>query len=402
MVLVAFGVAIAGCSGAPPPPYEQWVTKSAFAPNPNSGNAFDGYVLCSRQASEAAHEYASFTSFERRHKLEIIKLLGPAVSKLAQAARLTCDFRFMPHAPDEPDSDFSGMRFLRYSVVWQIQNAVEARDFGHAVQLSLLANKVGSDFLGGGSIEADIGLQWMDQSRSAIADAIPEMTTSQLSQLTSGLKKALSGIHGFDPITRNETQNFLAGVQWLQDHYREGTLAEVDDFLGSSVRDATTYLKAIPMDDRSKRPAYFKGFADEAHRWADWYSAQGALPAAKRKSEKEMPVAEERPWKRYAAALFTTLRPILERYDRTIARTRLAILTSEVQRQIKISHLAPKTLNAFSQELILDPYSGVPLKYRAEGADYYIYSVGQNLQDDQGATDTIFESPDLTLESSNR
>jgi hypothetical protein len=122
----------------------------------------------------------------------------------------------------------------------------------------------------------------------------------------------------------------------------------------------------------------------------------------KRKKDSDIQLAETRPWKRFSAALFTTLKPILSRYDATLARTRLMILTGEIYRQIKVSRSAPKTLEAFSSELTVDPYSGEPFKYRATGMEFYIYSVGLNFQDDRGDTDSIFSSPDLTLETARR
>ena len=81
-----------------------------------------------------------------------------------------------------------------------------------------------------------------------------------------------------------------------------------------------------------------------------------------------------------------------------MARTRLLILYAEVFRFNKNGKPFPRSLAAFSPELTIDPYSGAPLIYSADTAQFSIYSVGSNGQDDGGDTDATFTKPDLKLE----
>jgi hypothetical protein len=401
--LAAIAAITLGCSAPPAPPYPRWAPEvAAHAPSPDSGNAFDGYVLASREAESAAGELAGYVSFENKHKTELIERLAPAMRRLRRAALKQCDFRIQPVSPADPPSYHSGWRLLKNSMTWQIESAVKRSNYDAAVDLAILESKVGFDIAGGTAADADLGLQMADEARRAIASSLPDLTPGQLSRLTTGMKAAYASMPNFATIAKNESASYLTQVQWVQDHYRAGKLNEIDEYLGPQVRDATTFLAQLKKEDREKRPSYFQGFADEANRFADWAASQGSVPYAKRKKDTELELADYRPWKKYSAALFTTLRPVQARYDATVARTRLLILSSELMRLVKVARAAPKTLDAFSAALVEDPFSGSRFKYRATGMEFFLYSVGANLQDDQGVTDSIFAAPDLTLESSRR
>jgi hypothetical protein len=315
---------------------------------------------------------------------------------------LPCNFMHVSRTPLETNPDHAGWRLIRYSIVWQIESTLQKGDFDTAVSLVSLATKIGFDLAGGGASDADLGLQFVDDARRALAPRIQDLSVAQLARLTANLKSALAAMPKFEAIAQNETQNYLQAVQMVQTFYREDQLPQLETKFGNQVRDAVSYLKQVKKDDRAKRPEYFNGFAKEADVFAAWYRAQAAVPAVKRKPDTDMQLGENRPWKRFSAIFFTTLRPIITRYDATLARTRLLILTGEIHRQIKVARVAPKSLGAFSLDLTIDPYSGEPFKYRATGMEFYLYSVGMNFQDDQGATDSIFAAPDLTLETARR
>lgn len=396
-------ILLAGCSAPPPPKFTVWSPpESAFAPSPSSGNAYDGYVIAAREAESAAGDLASYVSFEGKHKRQLIERVAPALKKLREASQLPCNVKFISVAPFETIPNHAGWRLLRYSLMWQLESALTKGDFDTAVNLTVLSTKVGFDLMGGGAADADLGLQFADEARRQIAAYLQDLSQNQLAKLTTGLKRALESMPRFEAIAQNESKNYLESVQWIQDQYEANKFDVIDTNLGSPVRDAITYLKQVHKEDRNKRPAYFEGFADEAGKIIDWQKSQSALPVVKRKPDKEMPLLEERPWRRFSTALFSTLKPILARYDATLARTRLLILTGEIHRQIKAARVAPGSLGGFSPDLTVDPYSGQPFKYRADGMEFFLYSVGSNFQDDQAATDSIFTSPDLTLESARR
>ena len=359
-------------------------------------------MLAARDAESSIGDLASFSSFDGKSKRLLIERVAPALRRLRRAADQPCDFRFQSYPHDVPNPNHAGWRLIRQSLVWQIEAAIRAKNYDTAVNLASLATRVGFDLCNGGASDADVGMQFVDEARRSIVSSIPDFSASQLSALTRGYKSALDRLPPFSSISEHEAENFKQGVQWIQDRYRANEFASIDSFLGSTVRDATSYLKGLKSEDREKRPAYFEGFAQESETVAEWWGAQSSLAVLKRRSEKEMKLAKERPWRRYSAALFGTLKPIQARYDATLARTRLLILSSEVYRQIKVSGTAPKTLKAFSPELVRDPYMGTSFRYQPLGADFKLYSFGPNYWDDQGATDSLFTSPDLTLESNRR
>lgn len=404
---------VAGCSQPAAPAFPKWAEdRSTFAPATSSSNAFDGYVLAARRAEELAvvpasegkkaRDLAGKLTFTAAEKRSFIGRMAPAVREFRRASSLGCDYRFAATPPTDSDPNATGWRLIRNAIIWQLEIDLGEGDYGPAVELAAMATKAGFDLAGGGAASADVGLQFADDARRLIAPHIPLLGSAQVARLTAGMKRALAAFPQFGAIAENEKQSFMTGIDWIQSHYRAGTFDEIDLYLGSSVRDATTYLRQLKPDDREKRPAYFEGFAKEAEAYADWYRSQSALPVVKRQPPEKMALAKERPWRRYSASLFGTLPPILARYDATLARTRLMILTGEVYRQIKLSQKAPKSLDGFSSELATDPYSGMKFRYEATGAEFRIYSVGPNFRDDQGATDSMYINPDLTLETNPR
>jgi len=216
------------------------------------------------------------------------------------------------------------------------------------------------------------------------------------------MKNAMSALPPFDQVIGNERIQMLQAVQFVQDCYQKDDFAPLDDNLLNEVRDATTFLKQLKKDDRSKRPAYFEDFAHEVDQYCDWARRQSAVPTAKRPDPADkkagMKLAADRPWRRFSKQFFTTLQPMQDKLDATVARTRLLILSSELMRQARVAGIAPKTLDGFTKELTIDPYVGVPFRYHPAGMDFKIYSAGPNFQDDQGETDSIYTAPDLTLE----
>jgi hypothetical protein len=77
----------------------------------------------------------------------------------------------------------------------------------------------------------------------------------------------------------------------------------------------------------------------------------------------------------------------------TLARTRASIAAVAVARYQRANHeQLPPTLDdlvpAFLPAPPLDPYTGTPLVYHADGDTYKVYSLGVNLQDDGGTWDT--------------
>jgi len=401
--LTLLGIAVAGCSQPSPPAYTDWAPRDkAFAPSENSSNAFDGYVLAARKAEDATASLNRRVFFTAGQQAKIIQACAPALSLVRRSASKRCDFQFASQKPFELSPNHVGWRMIRNSLAWQIKAAVAKKDYDTAVSLTVLATKAGFDISGGSAKDADLGLQMVDDARREMVVGLPDLSANQLSTLTSGLKNSLGAQPSFSQVIDNERSNMLQAVQFVQDCYRADDYAILKKNIGNEVRDAIDFLKQVKRDDLTKRPAYFEGFAAEATAVCEATRKLAALPVVKRDAEPGPKLASNRPWRRFATQFFGALNPILGKWDATLTRTRLLILTSEIYRQIKVAKLAPRTLGGFSRELTIDPYTGQPFKYRANGSEFYLYSAGMNFLDDQGVTDSTFSNPDLTLETNRR
>lgn len=400
---VGLGLLLAGCSASPPPSYPAWApAEKPFAPAESSSNAFDGYTIAARMAEDATEKYNNRVYFTPGQRLQVVKACGPALALVRRSSAKHCDFRFVSQPPFALSPNHIGWRMIRNSLAWQIDSNVAAKNFDVAVSLTILASKVGFDLSGGAAKDADLGLQMVDDARRAITPVLPDLSPNQLSALTSGLKAALERKPDFTQVVENERLNMLQAVQMVQDCYQKDDFTVIRTALGNEVRDAIDFLKQIKRDDAKKRPAYFEGFVEEANAICESMRKKASLPMVKRTEDLDPVLAESRPWRRFSKQFFEALGPALEKEDACIARTRLLILTSEIYRQIKVAKQAPRNLGGFSRDLTLDPYTGQPFKYRSNGTEFYLYSAGANFQDDQGATDSTFSSPDLTLETGRR
>jgi hypothetical protein len=121
------------------------------------------------------------------------------------------------------------------------------------------------------------------------------------------------------------------------------------------------------------------------------------MPAALR-GDPPKPTAKERPWKHFGRHFFLAADPLLALNDQTLARTRLLILNAELIKAFKLKAAYPTSLAAFDPAIKTDPYTGADFRYRSDGTDCSVYSVGANLRDDGGETDESFTTPDLKLE----
>jgi hypothetical protein len=186
-------------------------------------------------------------------------------------------------------------------------------------------------------------------------------------------------------------------VQAVQDAFQKDDFKAISENLGPDSREAISYLRGLREKDE-KRTSYFTGFVAEQEGEVKYLTDSAGKPVAERNAELTFDEDAVRPWKRFAHHFFMTGRPLLEMDDRTVARTRLLVLTSDLVRMGKVVRSYPRDLRSFPADVKADPYSGKAFLYRQDGAQFEIYSVGKNLRDDAGDTDETFSTPDLRLE----
>lgn len=388
-------VLLAGCSGSPPPSYPQWSKRAQTLRGVNPVSpAFAAFTHAGVEAETDGAKYVDRVVFTPDQRRALQSAILPAVNEVRRQTGKAVDFQFKPRDPFEPAPYQKGWRLIGRSLVWDIQASGDNLD--KAIVGTVQATSFGFGLTGGGATDASLGLTVADEARKAIVGRLDEMSAVQLDRLASSMEKVLSLKPTLQGTIENEHQQMLAAVQAVQDAYERDRYDDLKSKLGPDVRDAVQYLQDMHSDDARKRPSYFEKFAAEADAEADWLSKACLQPAVKRQPPEEPKT--DRPWRKFAKQFFSTCRPLLAMNDATLARTRLLILNCRILALIKRSGSAPAELGQFSARLRQDPYSGLPFVYRADGSDYYLYSVGADFKDDGGQTDETYTTPDLTLE----
>ncbi|MFQ3586540.1 MAG: hypothetical protein SNJ74_07465 [Fimbriimonadaceae bacterium] len=406
-IVAVLGLAMAvGCRPAPPPEFPVW----AEAPAPvrvdsGSGASFDLYAAAALATEETASAYLNRVSFLPRERQAVVELLGPQMAMLDRASRGRLEFRFQPVEIGTPPPFHGGWLLLGRAMAWRIEAALADQRYDDAVGWTLVATRFGFDLSHGGVADAALGFSVVEMARQAIIPGLPELSAAQHRRLAEGLVHALGRIAPAETALRNEHANMLLAVQRIQDRYRAREFDEIKRELGLSVRDAVEYLRRMSAEDSEKRPAYFQGFAEESEKWVDHWvelskrnAAQRKVLLDRRETRDPLHLASYRPWRRFARALFATGEIYLRQRDAALARTRLLGLECWVRARIRTDRAAPPSLSNAPSALLIDPYSGLPFVYGAQGDQFRLYSVGPNLIDDGGETDDRFTSPDLTIE----
>lgn len=417
-----FGLAVlvlTACGRREPPPFETWfVAEQPPAPVEGSGNAFDAYARAALDVEANAGEALGWSSFPSERRSRVLAVCSGPLARLAAATTRPCEFRYTAVQPPQLPPFHRGWALLGKALVWRIQDAAAAGDTARAAEWTLVATRFGLDLCGGGALDATLGLTIVDEARRALLPFLPRMQAVEMDALAQGLGEALRRLPPSARLAANEQKAMLAGVQAVQDAFREDRLDGLADWMGSTVKPAIQHLKELRRKDPALRVAYFRGFAEEAIEEARWIERVSSVPGVRRASMPGPKFARERPWRRFSFALFTTLRPLfgvhgglgsnggfledgrlrLGLMDATLARTRLLALHLAFTAQVRRTGKAPRTLDAAPSDLATDPFTGRRFVYRADGPDFVVYSVGADLRDDGGQTDETAREPDLRLE----
>lgn len=395
--LFAFwAILLSGCRGSEPPAYPVWsVQQSSPVSQPGSHNGFALYVQAAQSAETVDQRYLTKTSFTPDPRRLALKSIEKALDSVVSGAKKQCQFEFVPTPPFQAPPFQKGWRLLGRGLVWKIEDACEAGDYDKAIRYLTVATKFGFDLCGGGATDASLGLAIADDARKAFVPYMGKLQNAQLIKLANGLSYALKNKPPMETTIANEERNMMAAIQYIQECYRSQKTDELLQNLGIWVKPATKYLEEMRRKDREKRPAYFNGLAEDAKGEIALCTKLSAEPAELRKLPKN---DNKEPWWRFNVAFFRTLRPLLDMNDITLARTRLFILQATLQPYARVGKAVPQKLEKVSQLAFVDPFTGRPFVYRAEGSDFDVYSVGSNFSDDGGETDDAYLAPDLRTE----
>ena len=391
-------VLLAGCGSRPELAYPDWLRSTGSTASPQG--RYVGYIDAANLVEKSAGKYLSTVHFTPGKRDACLKMIGPALRTLAQTTnRGELGWGFKPVSPLESPDHVAAWRLLGRGLVWKIETAVREGDHEGAVRCTVLATRFGFDLLGGGAMEGSLGLAICDEARRAISPALPRLSSEDLAKLANGIGNTLIKRPTLKDTIANEQLNLLAGVQAIQDAYRDEAWGQLVKGFGPDVRAAVDRMKEMKSKEPTTAITFFKGLAEETEDEADYYEKLAELPRARRADVEKPDHDSGRSWRRFARHCTGTLRPLLDQYDDTLTRTRLLVLEAELQKRARAGEPFPRTLGQFGAQLATDPYTGEPFPYRADGTDYRVYSVGSDLSDDGGQTDETFASPDVRLET---
>lgn len=398
LVLACF---VAGCGPSSAPMMPNWaVAQQPYSPEEPSTNAFDYYATAAREAEQdAGNALLNRVSFDEKNRDALMEKIEKPLQDVRSATSKKCQFHYVAPAVFAPAPYQKGWRAIGRGMQWKIEKACALGAYDEAISYAVAATKFGFDLTGGGATDASLGFEIADDARKAIAPHLGKLGAGQLEVLADGLQNALQTKPSLETTIENEHTRMLQGVQYVQDCYAKDDFASLMTNMKESVRDAVQYLHEVKGQDAKKRPAYFEGFAKEAEEQTRYLKSIAQLPARSRTAEPGPALAAVRPWRAFAKHFFGSAEPLLQISDNTLARTRLAILSCQIMKQVKLSGAAPKTLGAFQAALTVDPYTGRPFAYRSGGSIFTIYSVGTDGIDNGGESDESYSLPDLKLES---
>jgi len=364
---------------------------TAYVPTTGTGNAFDVYAqvaIAVEQNPADPQKQGQLTEFAQK---KLLVTFAPEMKEIAEATKLTCDFKFRTRDPFVPAPFVGGWRALGRLYVWKVEQAVKANDLATAVETVCVATKFGFDLMGGGGVEADLGATIVDGARLAILPAWPRLTPPQLWTLSQRIKRATFGHDAPAELLKRERQNVQVVLQYVLEHSAEGKLTELYRNAGAD-HEVIDHLKKI-QGNAGKRIEFFRGLAAEEAAVFQFVS-----DLDKHRTQPNPKFDKDRMWRRLSRLLFSGYRPLRDRVETTLARTRLLVISCVLERQLRTAKPLPKNLDGVSTPTRIDPFSGDKFGFSEDGTSYIIYSYGKDGEDNGGASDFTHTAPDLLLE----
>lgn len=382
-----------GCAKSPEQPWETFSeTQDPYKPA-QSSNAYDGYLLAAESALRQGPEAKDVVNFRPSDKAKILAATRQSVARATAASLHVCDFEFRVTDPFKPRASHDGVTLLGNAFAWSIEEAGENGRFAQAANLAVVATKIGCDWTGGDTSDALLGQWFAESSREAMLPYLDECDGPTLRKLGNGVLRALDLAPKPTQTVDNELLSMLAGIQFVQDRFRERDFETLTEAMYKEGREAIDYLKKVDDKDRTE---YFRGFAAEAKSVAAHFREQSLVPKVERK-DLTVDTSAPRPWKRFSKQLFETLPAWIDANDRHVARTRLFGLTCLAKASTKESGAPPKRFERVPVESTIDPYTGRDFPYRVAGKAFSVYSVGADGRDDGGESNETGYAPDLVL-----
>ena len=392
-VLGSFIIVGQGC-GRRETPAVQVVALATPVPSVSRGNAFDAYIK-GADLVEATHSpLLKRTFFYAKQRRDLVQLCNPAV-RLAMNASNSASFPYAAHGPFAAMPHGQGWRLMGLAFSISIEEFLNEKDYANAVTRAIAGTRFGLNLCGGGAMEADLGLQIVDDCRRAILKSFALIPADQLRRLGQGVKSAWLSRPAALTMIEHEGQQMESCLTAIEAAAQSKNFSEFDRRLGKGGAEVSQYLLAASQGDTEK---FLSGLREEMRERLSRARELAALSVADRKKKEYKEFPKSRPWRRYAWHYFLTLDPLLPIWDASMARTCMLVLACELEARRREKRNPPASLAEFSPELTRDPFTGQTFIYRANEANYVVYSVGEDLIDNGGPSQGAYTRPDLGLE----
>lgn len=371
---------------------------SVPAPPPGFGarreGAFQAYIEAAEIAEREVPTMLGRVSFTPGQRRQVLVKLASALRLIERADSERFFFAYEPPAIGQPMPWRSAWRMLGRAMAWQIEEDLSAGRREQAIRRLALLTTLGARLAQGDAADLSLGLTMIDDGRRAIRPALATLGAGELGLLAERIAARMQVLESVKSTAANERLRMQASIAELADLAKKNDpkafRAKLDHF-GPELGRFLSRLEAGALQQ------LFVRLQTAADAEASRFDRQANTPPGERDQ------AERRAFRLNgeqlaAQLLLGTVDPALALRDRTLARTRLLILTAELLRGLKAGKGLPKDLPAVDPQLTIDPYSGKAFVYESDGRDFRLYSVGADLRDDGGLTDPGGLAPDLTLE----
>ena len=392
---VLAALALPGCHHDDSAPYPEWIPAHAM---PVRKGAFAELKQVGIEAEAAVRGIQHRASPSGKEVREMDAKLAPLLGAVSRACRLPVEDDYTPEASLAANLSRIGWAALGGAYQRQLQAAVAKREYPEAVRLFGEGTRFALIISCGDASDALVGYPIADRLRRVLAPALRDLEAAQLSKLSAALSATLMDRLPPATVVSHERLAMLAGIQAVQDAYRDGRLNEIADQLGPTTREAFDVLDRDKGRAESKRFTFFAAMVADADAEATWLDRASVTPAAQRKPEPNPKQTSKQPWHALARQFILAGGAMLSAGDLTLARTRLMALACDLYAIGKTSGAAPRDLRLFPPALNKDPYTGHPFFYVPEGLDFKLYSTGMDGIDNGGDTDDTGTQPDLVLE----
>jgi len=389
----------AGCRGTAEVVVPKYVSADpVYQPRESSGSTFDAYAVAALDVEATRSAYLKAATFSPDQRRKATALIAPQLARVRAATVRPCEFDFRAREPFAPVPFLAGWRLIGRALAWQTAAEAQTGNFESAIDTALAATRFGFDLTQGDAMTANLGCTIINDAREALLPALPQLSSAQLYRLAQGLKIAAARGPNLVNCARYEARQALVAAQFSYDAARRQDLKVFHERLGAPGDNIAHQLEAFGSNGPALA-AFMDKYAREARLMGSIYTKAAAVPASKRAELMPKPRRERgRPWRILSQNFIDTPARVQPSFDRTLARTRMWVIASMLERSRRNGEPFPLDLRKFSEVVRTDPYSGGDFGYQNNGLDYKLYANGDNLTDDAGDTDESGLSPDLTLE----